>query len=101
MAKYLVLHTLKKSVEEVNNALNAGAPEMARAMAAGETPCKCIKTWSPLAYGRSDYMFCLWDADKPEDVEASISALGLMEYFTIDSMQVDEIDWAQMALAGG
>ena len=97
MTKYMVLHTLKKSAEEVSKVLNEGAPEMARAMAAGETPCKCLKTWSPLSHGRSDYMFCLWEADKAEDVEATIKAFGLLEYFTVDSMQVDEIDWAELA----
>ncbi len=101
MAKYIVLHTLKKSAEEVSKALNEGAPEIARAMAAGETPCKCLKTWSPLPHGRTDYVFCLWEADKPEDVEATIKAFGLLEYFTLDSMQVDEIDWEQLAKAGG
>ncbi len=101
MAKYIALHTLKKSVEEVSKALNEGAPEMARAMAAGKTPCKCLKTWNPLPHGRTDYMFCLWEADKPEDVEATIKTFGLLEYFTLDSMQVDEIDWEQLAKAGG
>ena len=80
MAKYIVLHTLKKSPEEVSKALNEGAPEMARAMAAGETACKCLKTWSPLAHGRTDYMFCLWEADKPEDVEARLDgSTGLLQ----------------------
>ena len=101
MAKYIVLHTLKKSPEEVSKALNEGAPEMARAMAAGETACKCLKTWSPLAHGRTDYMFCLWEADKPEDVEATLNAFGFLEYVTLDSMKVDETDWEQVAKAGG
>ena len=101
MAKYIVLHTLKKSVEEVNNAFNAGAPEMARAMAAGETPCKCIKSWSPMAYGRTDYTFCLWEADKPEEIEATLKKFGLLEYITVDSMQVDETDWEQFAKSLG
>jgi hypothetical protein len=97
MAKYFALHRLKKSAEEVSNALNKGAPEIARAMAAGETPCKCLKTWSPLAHGREDYLFCLWEADTPEDVEATIKSFGFLEYFTLDSMQVDEIDWERLA----
>jgi len=101
MAKYIVLHTLKKSAEEVSKALSEGAAEIARAMASGETPAKCIKTWNPIPHGRTDYLFCLWEADKPEDVETSIRALGLLEYFTLDAMQVDEIDWEQMAKAGG
>jgi len=101
MAKYIVLHTLKKSAEEVTNVLSAGALEFARAMAAGKTPCKCLKTWSPVAHGRTDYIFCLWEADKPEDIEATIKKFGLLEYFTLDSMQVDETDWGQLAKSAG
>ena len=101
MAKYIALHTLKKSAEEVSKALNEAALEMARAMAAGETPCKCIKTWNPLPYGRTDYAFCLWEAEKPEDIEATLKAFGQLEYVTLDSMQVDEIDWEQLAKVGG
>jgi len=101
MAKYFAFHTLKKSGEEVSNALNKGAPEIARTMASGETPCKCLKTWSPINYGREDYLFWLWEADKIEDVEATIRSFGFLEYFTLDAMQVDEIDWGELAKAGG
>ncbi len=97
MAKYIALHTLIKSAEEVSKALNEASPKLARAMAAGETPCKCIKTWNPSAYGRTDYAFCLWEADKPEDIEATLKAFGFLEFVTLDSMQVDEIDWEQLA----
>ena len=100
MAKYFAFHTLKKSAEEVSNALNQGASEIARAMASGETPCKCLKTWTPLPHGREDYLFCLWEADKAEDVEATIRSFGFLEYFTLDAMQVDEIDWGELAKAG-
>ena len=75
------------------------APEMARAMAAGETPAKCIKTWNPIPHGRTDYIFCLWEADKPEDIEASLG--DFLNYVTIDNLQVDEIDWGEAAKAGG
>jgi hypothetical protein len=67
-------------------------------MAAGETPAKCIKTWNPFAYGRTDYIFCLWEADKPEDIEASLG--DFLNYVTIDNIQVDEIDWEEVAKAG-
>lgn len=97
MAKYIAVHTLKKSIEEVSDFFNAGAPEFARAMAAGETPCKCLKSWSPFAHGRTDYSFCLWEADKPEDIEATLVKFGFLEYLTVDSLQVDETDWAQLA----
>ena len=101
MAKYIALHTLKKSGEEVSNALNAGASEIAKEMASGKTPAKCIKTWSPIPYGREDYLFCLWEADKAEDVESTIESFGLLEYFTLDAMQVDETDWEELAMASG
>jgi hypothetical protein len=95
MAKYIAVHTLKKSVEEVTKAFAEAAPESARAMAAGETPAKCIKTWNPIPHGRTDYMFCLWEADKPEDIEASVGPL--LDYLTIDNFKVDEIDWEEFA----
>ena len=95
MAKYIAMHTLKKSPEEVMAAFEQASPEVARAMAAGETPAKCIKTWNPLPHGRTDYIFCLWEANKPEDIEATIE--GLLEYLTIDNIQVDEIDWEEFA----
>ena len=62
MNKYFVLHTIKTSVEELEMAME-GAPELARSMAAGETPAKCLKTWDPTPHGRTDYVFCLWEAD--------------------------------------
>jgi len=99
MAKYIAVHTLKKSDEETRKAVAEAAPEMARAMAAGETPAKCIKTWNPIPHGRTDYIFCLWEAEKPEDIEASLG--DFLNYITIDNLQVDEIDWEEAAKAGG
>ena len=99
MAKYIAVHTLKKSAEETMEAFTAAAPEMARAMAAGETPAKCIKTWNPIPHGRTDYIFCLWEAEKPEDIEASLG--DFLNYLTVDNLQVDEIDWEEAAKAGG
>jgi hypothetical protein len=64
MAKYFAFHKLKKSAEEVTNALSQGAVQMAQTMASGQTPSKCLKTWTPLTHGRDDYLFCLWEADK-------------------------------------
>ena len=95
MAKYIAVHTLKKSAEEVMKVFAETAPESARAMAAGETPAKCIKTWNPIPHGRTDYIFCLWEADKPEDIEASVGQL--LDYITIDNFKVDEIDWEEFA----
>ena len=65
--------------------------------ASSETLCKCLKTWNPLAYGREDYLFCLWEANELQDVEATVESLGLLEYLSIDTMRVDEIDWAALA----
>ena len=53
MAKYIALHTLKKSAEETMNAFTEAAPEMARALASGEPPAKCIKTWNPIFPNRN------------------------------------------------
>ena len=73
--------------------------EFAKAVTSGQTPAKCIKTWNPTPHGRTDYVFCLWEAEKPEDVEASLGEM--LEYLTADIMQVDETDWEQVAKATG
>ena len=99
MAKYIAVHTLKKSAKKTMQVFAEAAPEMARAMAAGETPAKCIKTWNPIPHGRTDYIFCLWEAEKPEDIEASLG--DFVNFVTIDNLQVDEIDWEEAAKAGG
>ena len=95
MDKYIAVHTLKKSPEEVMEFFTEAAPEVARAMAAGETPAKCIKTWNPLPHGRTNYVFCLWEADKPEDIVTSLGEW--LDYLTVDNVKVDEIDWAEFA----
>jgi len=95
MAKYVALHTLKKSPEDVTKFFSEQAPEIARAMASGKTPAKCIKTWNPIPHGRTDYMFCLWEADKPEDIKTSLGEF--LDYLTVDNFKVEEIDWAEYA----
>ena len=40
-------------------------------------------------------MFCLWEADKPEDIETSLGKW--LDYLTVDNVKVDEIDWAEVA----
>ncbi|MFC1716402.1 hypothetical protein ACFL6S_22210 [Candidatus Poribacteria bacterium] len=97
MTQYMVLHTLKKSAEEFTEFFGRIASEFARATTAGEMPAKCIKTWNPIPHGRTDYIFCLWEADKPEDIGASLGELT--EYVTYDPIEVDEFDWAEMATA--
>jgi hypothetical protein len=95
MAKYIALHTLKVSGEEMTKGFNEIAPKFAKAMAAGETPAKCYKTWNPIPHGRTDYMFCLWEADKPEDIETTLGQF--LDYLTVDNIKVDEIDWEEFA----
>lgn len=99
MKKFMAVHKPIKSSEEVTKVLNEGAPEFARAMAAGETKGRCLKTWSSFAHEGTDYMFCLWEADKAEDVEATLNQYGLLEYFTLESLEVDETDWVEMGEA--
>lgn len=100
MAKYFVLHTYKRDPEATWTFFGEGAPGLAAAMEAGETPAKCIRTWNPMAHGRADYVFCLWEGEKPEDIEAVINDSGMGDFITSDVMEVDEIDWAQLAQAG-
>ena len=69
------------------------AAEFAKAQASGDAPAKCHKTWNPIPYGRTDYMFCLWEADKPEDIETTLG--GFLDYLTVDNIEVDEIDWEE------
>lgn len=99
MDKYIALHTLKTSAEEFVKAFTEMAPEFAKATASGQTLAKCIKSWNPIPHGRTDYMFCLWEADNPEDIEASLGQAN--NYLTLDVFKVDEIDWEKMAKAGG
>ena len=95
MAKWIALHTLKKTPEEVAKVLTEQSAEFARGMAAGETPAKCIYTWNPLPYGRKDYMFCLWEAETPQDIEKTLG--GFLDYLTVDNLQVDQIVWEEVA----
>jgi hypothetical protein len=40
-------------------------------------------------------VFCLWEADKPEDIVTSLGEW--LDYLTVDNVKVDEIDWAEFA----
>jgi hypothetical protein len=102
MAQFIVVHGYKKDPAELDAFFTpAAAVGMAKAMQAREMPARCIKTWSPGQYGRRDQFVCLWEAAKPEDVQASLQSSGLLDYITADIMQVDETDWAQLAKMGG
>ena len=98
MAKYFAMHTYLREPEAGWAFFGEGAPALAAAMEAGQTPAKCLKTWNPFAHGRAEYIFCLWEGEKVEDIEAIIRDSGLGDYITVDVMPVDEIDWAQLAL---
>ncbi len=99
MARYFVLHTQKKDPKQFAEYFGAHAAYYATTMAAGKTPAKCIMTWNPMGYGRNDYVFCWWEAEKPADVEKTLRDFELLEWLTADIMGVDEIDWAQLAKA--
>jgi len=100
MAQFMVVHTMKKGLEEY---AAFATPErmaaLAKSMAAGQTPAKCIKTWDSMNYGQTDYTFCLWEGASPAEVQATLDATGLLEYITADIRQVDETDWAIVAQA--
>lgn len=97
MKKYIAVHTYKTTPEQTWTKLGEVANELALAMDAGKTPARCLKTWNPFPQGRRDLAFCLWEAEKPEDI---ITTLGdLMEHVTADLLPVDEIDWAELTLA--
>jgi len=98
MAKYFVLHTPIGDPAAGWEFFGKGAPSLAAAMAAGQTPAKCLKTWNPFTYGRGDYVFCLWEAEKFEDIVSVLNDSGLSNYVTYDVMPVTEIDWAELAL---
>ncbi|MDA8307689.1 MAG: hypothetical protein M0Z81_12775, partial [Deltaproteobacteria bacterium] len=95
MAKYIALDTLKKSADEVMTFVADISPNFARAMAVDTAPAKCIKIWNPIPNGRTDYVFCLWEAENPEEINIAIEALR--DYLTVDIFKVDEIDWKGLA----
>ena len=97
MKKYIALHTYKVDPPEVWKLLGEMASQLAIDMHTGKVPAKCLKTWNPLPHGRAEYVFCLWEAEKPEDILTSLGKL--MDVITADIMQVDEIDWAVLTEA--
>ena len=101
MALYFAVHTYKKEPAEFGVFLAARAAHIAKSMAAGKTPARCIKTWDPSGQGRVDYLFCVWDAAKAEDVKTTLQDFGLLDYLTADIMQANETDWAQLAQVSG
>src|SRR4030043_1737988 len=98
MAKFFTLHTTIGDPAAGWEWFSKGAPALASAMAAGQMPAKCLTTWNPFTYGRGDYVFCIWEAEKKEDIEKVLRDNGFYDHVTTDLLQVTEIDWAQLAL---
>ena len=65
-------------------------------MASGKTAAKCFKSWNPLPYGNDDTFYCLREASDPSDIEATLGR-DMLTMLTCDPVEVDEIDWAQVA----
>ena len=97
MAKFFVLHRPLVDPKQGWEAFGQVAPKAAADMAAGETPAKCLKTWNPYAFGRSDIVFCLWEAERLADVEDVLREYGFYSIVTADVIPVVEIDWAELA----
>jgi len=72
MAMFFALHTPIGDPAAGWEFFAKAAPALAAAMEAGQTSAKAITTWNPSAYGRGDYVFCLWEAEKPEDVMTTL-----------------------------
>ena len=97
MAMFFALHTPIGDPAKGWEWFGQGAPALAAGMAAGQFPAKCLKTWNPFAFGRGEYVFCIWEAENKEDIEKVLHDAGFYDYVTADVMQVAEIDWADLA----
>ena len=99
MALYIIVHKLKVGPEEFGAVMQSDEmPKLAKAMASGETPAKCLKSWNPLPYGKTYEFYCPWEANRTADIEATLGA-DMLGIITCDPVQVDEIDWAEDAKA--
>ncbi|MHB9034176.1 MAG: hypothetical protein ACYC6L_14145, partial [Anaerolineae bacterium] len=98
MALFFLVHTYKPDHKPLEfwDMMAKEGPPLAKKMVDGKTSAVCLKSWNPLPYGRSDYMFCLWEADKPEDILATAGE-AISPYITVDVFKVDEVDWVKMA----
>ena len=97
MSLYMIVHSLKISAEQFSAAMESDGPlELAKAMASGQTPAKCLKSWNPLPYGNDNTFYCLWEANNPSDIEATLGP-DMLGMLTCDPVQVDEIDRVQIA----
>jgi len=66
MATFFALHTPIGDPAAGWDVFAREAPALAVAMEAGKTPARAITTWNPSAYGRGDYVFCLWKPRSPK-----------------------------------
>ena len=100
MSLFIVVHALKIDSEQFSEAM-AGPDilEFAKAMSSGQTPAKCVKSWDPIPYGNTDTFICLWEADNPEDISTTLGD-DMLAMITCDPMEVNEIDWAEVAASG-
>ena len=98
MEKYFVLHKPIGDPAVGMAFFQKMAPGLAADMAAGKVPARALKTWNPIPFGRVDYVFCLWEADRIEDIEAVLADSGLATIVSADIMQVAEVDWQELAL---
>ena len=97
MAQYMVVHALKVPADQFSQAMeDPSMPEFAKAMHAGETPAKCMKSWNPIPYGNTDTFICLWEAENEGDIEATLGP-DMLQLLTCEPMKVYEIDWVQVA----
>ena len=93
----MVVHSLKVSAEQFSQAMeDPSMPEFAKAMHAGETPAKCMKSWNPIPHGNADTFICLWEANNEEDIAATLGP-DMLQLLTCETMKVDEIDWVEVA----
>ena len=97
MALYMIVHSLKINADQFSAAMESEGPlELAKAMASGQTPAKWHKSCNPLPYGNENTFYCLWEANDPCYIEATLGP-DMLAMLTCDPVQVDEIDWAQVA----
>ena len=97
MSLFMVVHTLKIDSGQFSEAMQSDdMGEFAKAMAEGQTPAKCLKSWNPIPYGNTDTFICLSEADNPADITVTLGE-EMLAMLTCDPMKVDEIDWAKVA----
>ena len=101
MAKYIVLHTYKRSADEF---AQLAKPDKMREWAttlAEARHARCLRSWNPYPHGRKDYVFCLWEATSPEAIREAVAQTEIADFLNMDIMEVYEIDWGALATQVG